>query len=237
MTRFSIIIVNYNKLNYLKLVAKRVRHLAKQSELILSDDHSDDGSVNWAKKSGIFNRIYRKPKRESYCLCTARNEGIKLSTRPHIVILDADCLPEPNYFKSLTFLLNMWKDKRPTVAVGFTDQYNKAGTQMLLEDHRKSYLNKDGICSMGWRDSFGGNICFPKSLWDKVGHFDEDFNGFWGFEDLDFAFRCQESGARIAGRRGILVRHLQHPLRSEFQQSQLRGRNWELFCKKHPGVK
>jgi glycosyltransferase involved in cell wall biosynthesis len=39
----------------------------------------------------------------------------------------------------------------------------------------------------------GGNVCFPRSLIDDIGGFDEDFNA-WGAEDTEFGFRVYNAG-------------------------------------------
>ena len=232
MNRFSIVVVNYNKSGYLERVATNIKNIAVGSELILSDDHSDDGSWEWAKASGLFDKIFRKENREEYCLCTVRNEGIRLATREFVVLLDADCYPCSEYFINLTKLINEVNHSR-IVAVGLTDHYNKDGDKILLEDPRKVYLGGNLICDIGFRDAFGGNVCFPVSLWKQVGGFDEDFNGFWGYEDIEFAYRCQKAGAKLVSRHGVLVKHLQHPIRANIEQSQLYGRNRALMNSKH----
>jgi glycosyltransferase involved in cell wall biosynthesis len=233
MNEFSVIIVNFNKDTYLQRVASTVRSLSPDVELILADDHSNDGSFEWAEKSGVFNKIYRKENREEYCLCTVRNEGVKLATKKYVVILDADCLPESSYFLSLSSAVNSMSNPK-FMAVGFTDHYTKDGKTFLLEDPRKAYLNGKTQCNIGYCDAFGGNVCFPVELWHEVGGFDQDFNGYWGYEDLEYALRCEKAGANLISYKGMLVRHLQHPLRSSIEQSVLKGRNHKLMLRKHP---
>lgn len=230
----SVVVINYNKLGYLQKVSNRIREIAKDIELILSDDHSNDGSCNWARKSGLFDHVFRKTDRTPYCLSEVRNEGVRLATRDYVVLLDGDCLPEVEYFSSMLRLLNSHEEK--VIAVGFTDHYDKDGKQMLLEDPRKSYLSNKGVCNIGWRDAFGGNICFPVSVWKQIDGFDQDFDGYWGYEDLEFAIRCCKVGIKLFGVRGMNVRHLQHPLSASIEQSNLKGRNFRLINSKHPGL-
>lgn len=233
MKNFSLVIINYNKNGYIQRVATKVRQLVPEIEMILADDHSDDGSYEWALKSKLFDHVYRKETREQYCLSKMRNEGMRLATNQFVVLLDGDCFPEKDYFRSLMKLMKHWKDKK-TVGVGFTDHYDKEGCKILLEDIRKSYLADKEFCPVSWRDSFGGNICIPVAIWRDVGGFDEEFDGFWGYEDLEFAFRCTKSGARLCSVKGMVVRHLQHPLSAKIEQSNLNGRNYHLMVRKHP---
>jgi len=233
MKRLSVVIVNFNKNGYLQRVASQVKILAPDAELILSDDHSNDGSFGWAKESGLFDKIFRKENREEYCLCTVRNEGIKLASRKFVVILDADCLPESSYFTSLCSAVDS-VDNEKFVIVGFTNHYSEDGRSFLLEDPRKVYLAGNKFCDIAYNDAFGGNVCFPVSLWSEVGGFDEEFNGYWGYEDLEFALRCNKHGAKLLAYDGVLVRHLQHPIRASIEQSVLKGRNHKLMLQKHP---
>ena len=236
MKRFSIVVVNYNKINYLPKVAERIQKAALGAELILVDDCSNDGSFEWGFDSRIFSKVYRKPVREEYCLCTMRNIGIGMATRDYAVVLDADCLPDEVYFTNLLKAMDNNKDQK-TIFVGFTDYYCDKGESFLLEDPRKAYLAKNDSCPIEYRDAFGGNICFPIQAWKDVGGFDESFNGFWGYEDLDFAYRCAKVGYQFLCTRGVQVRHLQHPTRAKIEQSDLKGRNFRLMFEKHPEIK
>ena len=45
-----------------------------------------------------------------------------------------------------------------------------------------------------WEANWG---CFPKQAWIDVGGFDERFDAGWGYDNVDFADRCQHAGYRI----------------------------------------
>jgi len=227
---YTVIICSYNKLEHLKITSKRIQDIRPENEIILSDDCSSDNTIEWAKQSKIFSKIYKKEKREPYCLCSIRNEGIKMSTNSHVVFLDADCYIHENYFIGHDEIFNI---NQNYISVGFTDHFNSDGNKIILEDTRKSYLNGKYFCEISYHDAFGGNIAFPKEVFNKIGLFDESFNGFWGYEDLDMAYRSIKSGFKLFMHIFTLVKHLEHPISRDFECSNIYGRNYNYFKNKH----
>ena len=228
--QYSVVVCSCNKLPYLKVVAQEIRKQLPDGELILSDDFSTDGTLEWAEGSGIFNSIVSQESDNGYCLSTIRNKGIDASTRDHIVLLDADCLPRDEYFAGHSSTFEVFPD---CISVGVTHQYDKAGQNMLLEDHRVAMLEGAKTKDISWRDSFGGNIAFQKEAWNLVDRFDEDFNGAWGYEDLDFALRASKRGILLKLSRDAVVRHLQHPVNSAVDASNLKSANYHVFKNKY----
>jgi len=228
--QFSVVICSYNKLESIAIVAEEVRQQLPDGELILSDDFSSDGTPEWAKKSGLFDKIVLQRGDDGYCLNTIRNHGVEAAKMQHVVLLDADCLPQKGYFDGHRFVFQTFGN---CVSVGVTHQYDKLGKNMLLQDWRESSLKGKQSVDVGWRGSFGGNIAFPKSIWESVNGFDEGFNGAWGYEDLDFALRVQNLGIALKLSGQSVVRHLAHPLNAKAQASNLYNRNHRVFCDKH----
>lgn len=86
MIKVSAIITTHNRLQLLK---RAIDSVLKQSyaniELIVVDDHSTDGTVEWCQNNGI--NILRSPERGGN---KARNFGILNSTGDYIAFLDDD---------------------------------------------------------------------------------------------------------------------------------------------------
>jgi len=72
---YSVVICSYNRLPYLQRTVQALKKTNHEFEVILSDDHSNDGTIEWAEKSNFFDNIYVKPNREEYCLCTIPKQG------------------------------------------------------------------------------------------------------------------------------------------------------------------
>ncbi len=225
----SIVVCNYNLLEHLKITIPEIKRLSPNSELILSDDCSNDGSQQWAESCGFFNDIYLKQIREPYCLCTIRNEGIRLSTRSHIILLDSSCFPSTRFFSSHIEVLN----SNPKVISQGIVKWMK---DWSLPQQEETVFIKDKIVKTGWKYALGGNLAFSKDIWTSLGGFDENFNGSYGWEDNDFVLRAEKSGCSVFTHEMSFVFHLKHnPTCQEAVDNKVR--NFELMSKKHDLLK
>jgi glycosyltransferase involved in cell wall biosynthesis len=232
MLRYSVVVCSYNKLKYLKKVAPAIKkHGGSRVELILSDDCSNDGTLEWAKTSGIFNRIVESEKDNGYCLNTIRNKGISKASENHVVLLDADCLPQASYFEGHD---SAFGQGGRVISVGFTHRYDANGNNLRSLDHRWRWLRDKEFCGCGWISAYGGNIAFEKSLWSNLNGFDEDYNGAWGLEDADFVYRAEKQfKTKSILHRSTVVRHLEHPPTGSKEDRSGRGKNRQVFKDKH----
>ena len=118
------------------------------------------------------------------------------------IFMDADCvIPSPNISRGV-----LWAMETGRVTLPWDEFYS-----MTREGHG---LGLDGGIPIGqslheaeWQAnsigcekplySPGGNIIVPRAVWDRVGGYDERFNG-WGFEDAAFLIRA-EAFDRLSG--------------------------------------
>ena len=87
---FSVIIPTFNTLPYLKKAVESVlRQSYKNFEIIIVDNHSDDGTEEWVKEVGDkrikFNQIHNSGQ-----IAKSRNLGIKMSSSYWLAFLDSD---------------------------------------------------------------------------------------------------------------------------------------------------
>lgn len=75
--------------------------------------------------------------------------------------------------------------------------------------------------------SMGGTFSIRKCNALKIGLFDTQFNGAWGFEDTDWAYRAFKMNMPIEYARDVFVNHTPH------DHNDLGNRNRKLFEKKH----
>jgi glycosyltransferase involved in cell wall biosynthesis len=230
--RYSVVICSYNKLEYLKLVMAALGRTGVECEVILSDDGSDDGTVEWARESDLFDVVLESERSTEYRLCSVRNKGISQATGDYIILLDADCAPDADFFNGHEEVFAL--DPKG-MSVGYTRLYDKTGTKIIREDHRRNWAKKSGkkVCSIRWMDAYGGNVAFPKSLWERVGGFDERYNGAWGLEDADFAYMIHKIGIGIRASLRTVVRHLEHPVTGTKEMRAGKGPNTKKFKDKH----
>lgn len=225
----SIIVCNYNLLHHLKIVVTEIKKLSPDSEIILADDHSSDGTQEWAKSCGFFDKIYVKPVREPYCLCTIRNEGIRLSTKSHILLLDSSCFPSRWFFASHIEVLNSGSKIVSQGIVNWMKDWS-------LPQQKETLFIKDKIVKTGWKYALGGNLAFPKDVWFFLNGFDENFNGSYGWEDNDFVLRAEKLGYSVYTHEMSIVYHLKHdPTCQKAINNKMK--NFELMTKKHDLLK
>ena len=230
MRRYSVIICSYNKLESLKKVVASLSEIDRDNEYILSDDYSTDGTIEWAKESGFFDQIIEMKEDKGYCLNTVRNNGIRAAKNQIAVLLDADCVPEPDYFNGHDIVFD--KTLR-CISVGFTNFFNTDGTKLLKNNHRLKWLGTNKQFDIKWNAVYGGNIAIPRNIWAEVGQFDERFNGAWGLDDAEFAYRATTLDIPMVIHNLSLVRHLQHPVSGTVEMRSGRGPNTKKFKDKH----
>ena len=196
----SVIIVNYNGKHYLK---KCLSSLASQSypaiEVILVDNGSCDGSVEYVKKEFTSVRIIES--RKNLGFAKGNNLGIKEAGGELIATLNNDTQVSSRWLEELVSA--MAQDER----VGM------CASKMLFMKN-PGMINSTGICisrsgtcwdrgifepDTGQYESmeevFGpcaGAALYRRRMLEEIGLFDEDFHAY--VEDTDLAFRGRLSG-------------------------------------------
>jgi len=192
-------------------------------EVIIADDGSSDNPDELIDLfSKYFDIKYIRQDDEGYRLSEIRNKGIESAKHEQIIILDCDMLPLPTLVESYMMYAHV-TDKavliggRRYVNTDNTKYENIIKNVGILydlpsvrtdtgkppenglppsEDWRyKIYRETNNLKNSKYpfRAFCGGNVCFPKSLIDKIGGFDEDFKA-WGAEDTEFGYRVYNQG-------------------------------------------
>lgn len=228
--KYSVVVCSFNKINSVKMVADKIKSLRPDCELILSDDFSTDGTIEWAKESGLFDKIHIQDSSGNYRLNTVRNCGINLASNKYVIILDGDCVPEDSFFYAYDTVFSQYPD---SVAIGITEKYDSEGKELRSFDPRWIFHTCEKIVETNWENFYGGNVAFPKHLWEND-KFDESYNGFWGFEDLDFSVRLYKKNVKFYLSFLSSVRHLEHPVSKNAEEAAFKeNRNRSYFEKKH----
>jgi glycosyltransferase involved in cell wall biosynthesis len=228
MSICSVVILTYNKIVSIHKVIEAINS-PKVGEIILCDDCSDDGTFEWAQKSGKFTKTWKKDKHDHYALNTLRNKGVELSSFDYVVLLDGDCVPEPGLFDGHIKVL---ESNELVISIGFTHHYDESGVTLQRFDNRIGMLKGESIGPIPWCECFGGNMAFSKKVYNLVGNFDENFNGYWGFDDIDFGFRATKSGVKLMAHQETIAKHLAHPQKA-VEHGNCYGRNYKLLINKH----
>lgn len=122
------------------------------------------------------------------------------------VIIDSDVLADANLVKngvelalSTNRMVNPYNERV---------MLSQAGTEEILGGFRGSWRS-EGMVDESQMDAVSNVVIVSRTLWDKVGGFDEHFHG-WGWEDVAFRCACETlSGQDILTMAGP-VWHLWH---------------------------
>lgn len=202
MNKISIIIPNFNGVKFLKTCFDSLRHQTyKDFEIILVDNNSKDDSVKFTEKYYPDVKIIRLKNNTGFA--KAVNIGIKASSSSLIALLNNDTEVDQDWLMEIKNAADIYPD------VGLF-----ASKMLDFYDHK--IIDSCGV-NMSWsgrsfnnglgkidsdkfqKDSYvfgacGGAALYRKSLFNKIGLFDEDF--FMYLEDVDLSFRAQLFGSK-----------------------------------------
>ena len=96
----SIVILTYNKLNYTKKCIESIRkYTCKESyEIIVVDNASTDGTIEWLKTQSDIITIFNK---ENLGFPKGCNQGIKIAKGDEVLLLNNDVIVTPKWLINL----------------------------------------------------------------------------------------------------------------------------------------
>ena len=172
MTNFSIVIATYNQKE--EWLNQAIESALKVSDDVIVVDDGSEGTKNLPDYKVCW-LLYAHNNGVGY----ARNAGIRMAKNEYIICLDSDDILEER-IKDIECTTDI-------VAIGHkhfgdrSDQHTPK-SNLKLEDFKE----QNHMCV---------SSPFRKSLWEKVGGFDEMLTGY---EDWEFWIRCLRAGATIS---------------------------------------
>lgn len=194
--QISVIIPNFNGRGLLEKNLPSVLEAVGKSQMIIVDDGSTDGSVEFIKKH--YPQITLIEKVTNSGFATSVNLGVKAATGEIIFLLNTDVVPEKNCLPSL---VKHFEDSL-VFAVGCMDESVEDGKIVKRGRGIGKFVNGFLIHGRGETDkpntlwASGGSSAFSKSIWEKLGGMDELYNPFY-WEDIDLSYRALRSGYKI----------------------------------------
>jgi glycosyltransferase involved in cell wall biosynthesis len=195
MSFVSVVIPVYNGERF---IAEAIGSVRRQDysrlEIIVVDDGSTDGTLASAKKLGKDIRFVSQSNRGP---AASRNRGIEMAKGEVIAFLDADDYWPANKLKIQ--LARLKKDSCTDIVMGRTQCIGS-----LTETDRK--IRFEGPDNSMININLGSGI-FRKSVFEKVGMFDESLRYF---EDHDWFLRARERNITIAILEDITLHYRRH---------------------------
>jgi N-acetylglucosaminyl-diphospho-decaprenol L-rhamnosyltransferase len=210
----SVIIVNYRVRYFLELCLYSVsRALADiEAEIIVVDNHSDDGSVEALRL--LFPAVRFLENHENLGFAKANNQGLHIAEGEHVLFLNPDTILPEDFAR---ICLDFMKDKPQAGGVGV--RMVDGGGRFLPESRRgfpgpwAAFCKLSGLSALFPRSRVfaryylghlpegvagpapvlsGACMLTRRAILETVGGFDERF--FMYAEDIDLSYRIEQEG-------------------------------------------
>ncbi|WP_299496011.1 glycosyltransferase family 2 protein [uncultured Shewanella sp.] len=215
--KFSIIIPCYNNsdllLNTLHGYANQT-YSYDNFEVILIDNNSSHKEIIdcYHQYRDKFNlSLFFRPKLlNNFSLNSARNLGVNIANNKWCVFSDSDCIPSPDYLSNINdeitskgenicltglreFIhvenINTHKMNIDNNHLNNCPRVHSPSNYGLLKDRRLGKIEYLPHTEHPWGHFYGCNMVFKKQDILDVGLFDEYYDGSWGYDDIDLAYK------------------------------------------------
>lgn len=200
----SIIILSYNTLDLLQMCIESIRGFTAPDtyEIIVIDNASKDGSVEWLRKQKDIRCIYNK---ENLGFPNGCNQGMAIAEGTEILLLNSDVIVTPRWLEQMKKAL--YSDEK-VGAVGCVTS-KCSNLQQIDVPYDKQNIDIDELIKFAeeynhsnpekWLPHFklvGFCMMYRTSLYKEIGGLDEAFSP-GNYEDDDYSIRIRLAGYKI----------------------------------------
>lgn len=193
----TIVIPNYNGLKFMEPCLNSLKAQTYQaSELLVVDNGSTDGSVEWLKEHEVPTIFLP----ENTGFSGAVNVGIKEAKTPYVILLNNDIETDPRYVEEMVKAMErsprIFSVSSKMIQLYHRELMDDAGDMYSLLGW--AYQRGVGQPSSGYKKpsrvfaACAGAAIYRKSVFEEIGYFDPMHFAY--LEDIDVGYR-----ARIAG--------------------------------------
>jgi GT2 family glycosyltransferase len=237
--RITALTVTFNGMAFVETFFKSLFAVDQRDvvlEVILIDNGSTDGTVDWVR--GNFPQV-RVIENDENNYARALNIGIANSTGEYVVITNNDATVHPDWLQGF---LTVFKQDEKIGAVQskiyFADsnKINSVGVQEVEHFYFSDigFDTEDSVRYSKAREReyvTGGSVMFRRACLEDVGPWDEDFIMF--MEDVDYSARCRERGWKLWYSPASVLYHQYHGSTSQALCEYFCTRNRFFFVAKH----
>lgn len=204
MANTTVVIPNYNGIKYIDNCLKSLYGGTVIPQIIVVDNHSQDGSLTLVKEKYKAVKVIEFPENTGFC--RAVNAGIRAADTEYVLLLNNDTEADgqmvaeleqavsdaPNVFSAAAKMINLYS---PDKLDGAGDFYSALGWAFARgKDKPPGAYEKPGRIF----SACAGAAIYRRKIFNNIGYFDE--NHFAYLEDMDIGYR-----ANIYGYRNIYV--------------------------------
>ncbi len=206
----SIVILTYNKLEYTKQCIASIRRYTRQEnyELIVVDNHSTDGTVEWLEEQQDIRKIYNK---DNLGFPKGCNQGIEVAAGDNVLLLNNDTVVTRSWLRNLLKCLYSNPEVGAVGAITNNCSYYQA---IQVDYHSMAEMQKFALLNnlsnpAKWERRLklvGFCLLMKKQVIDKIGLLDERFTP-GNFEDDDYSVRIRRAGYELLLCRDVFIHH------------------------------
>jgi GT2 family glycosyltransferase len=206
----SIVILTHNNLTYTKLCLESIRRYTREGsyELIIVDNGSTDGTIEWLQEQPDLHVIYNE---ENLGFPKGCNQGMAAATGDYMLLLNNDTIVTVNW---LDQLLNCLRSDERIGAVGpvtnaaayYTAIPVPYRTQEELDLFAGEFNKPDPA---KWEERIkliGYCLLMKREVFEKVGWLDERFSP-GNYEDEDYCLRIRLAGYKLMLCKDTFIQH------------------------------
>jgi len=211
MDAISVVFINYNKKRALDKSLQNTMgqlNFEEGDEVIVADGGSTDGVERMLEKKYMPDiQFVRVEKRTEWNTNSVRNLGVRAAKNDLIVIFDADTVPQPGCIDVLKSFSGLGRFASGLCvfeqSIKEQERQAKKFKGMAMASFALANAPIENILTglEGDDDSVKGTIgtcmCFHKQDAYDVGLFDEEYNGCWGYAEMDFILKLYFHDVKI----------------------------------------
>ncbi|GAB3334634.1 glycosyltransferase family 2 protein [Marilutibacter aestuarii] len=219
------VVVTYRSLETIDECLQRLRRADGVVEIRVVDNGSDDGTVDILQRHALQDprvRFIANPDNPGFAV--ACNQGAADSHEPWLAFVNPDCLPEADALARLRALASTLHE--PLLGADLVDEAGirdaaarrhdpdfaamlrglLSGQGLRSTAHAMALAPDDGVALQPVEVVSGALMLMPRSLFERIGGFDERYR--LHAEDLDLCRRARAAGATLAVANRVSVVHV-----------------------------
>ena len=191
----SVIIPTYNRLHILKkcllaLEKQQESKLYEGYEILVVDDGSTDGTINFLQNEATYLSHVQLIKQDHAGPGVARNNGVSSAIGDVIIFIDSDLIVTKTFLSShAKALLQTWAKSNNHLCFTYGAVINTANFSNPTSERHK-------LRDISWAYFATGNVAIDKATLLKAGLFDPAFK-LYGWEDLELGERLRLMGVKL----------------------------------------
>jgi GT2 family glycosyltransferase len=221
MLNCAVVILNWNGVHFLKeFLPVAIQNTSSRSEIIIADNASTDGSIEYLENEHPQTRVIRLDK--NYGFTGGYNKSLVQIEARYFILLNSDVEVTPNWDSPLLDILDSRQDVGAVMpkmlsyfnhnefeyagaAGGFIDKYGYPFCRgRVFHTLENDYGQYDGEQEVFW--ATGACIAVRSNQYHELGGLDDVF--FAHMEEIDFCWRLHHQNLKVISTSDSVVYHL-----------------------------